>query len=442
MSAGEAMPLFRKCLFVALCVSAVCAEGAAQADPTTQEPYGQFSLPDVGGTLRYALTASETVLTGYNGTTGTGAHTYTNFSGDVAYLSRSERHPFSAVYAGGYLVGGSTFPSYFYQSLSLSQGYQTKNWSFLIGDSVSYLPQTPIGSLSGVPGAGDLGLASVQVTNSPSLDILTTYGTRIGNTVSGTATRKFTASTSLAFTGSDAIERFTSASAGSQGIDNDEQTAGATLEHRLNERTSVGAGYQFSNSTFSSSLIGPGSYGFQAHSAQGFFRRELTPHINLSLGAGPQWVLTGSNGGVTAGTSVSVAANAELSYEARRFNSSISYARGVNNGNGVVVGSRLDSIVANVARPFGRIYNVGGLVGYNHAQQLSTTLLPSFNSNGVVAGGQFSAHVHPSVMVFTSYTLQRQLFTGSPLAGIAFNGLTQYVSFGVTYSPKPFFHRR
>ena len=139
---------------------------------------------------------------------------------------------------------------------------------------------------------------------------------------------------------------------------------------------------------------------------------------------------------------MSLAANAGLNYTAQHFVASLAYARGINNGNGVVVGSRQDSLVANVSRSFGRRYNVSGLVGYNHGQQLSTSLLPNYSSSGVVAGGQIGAQLSSPLSVFASYTVQRQLFTGDALAGIAFNGVTQYVTFGVTYSPKPLFNRK
>ncbi len=432
-----------KFAFVTLCVAATGATVYGQANPTATapDPYSAFALPTVGGSLRYSLSASETVLTGYNGTSGSGASTYTSFSGNVAYLSSSQRHPFSAVYSGGYLIGSSSFPSYPYQSLSLSQELHTRDWDFIIGDSVSYLPQTPIGSLSGIPGAGDLSIPAVQISTAPGLDILTTYATRVSNIVSGSATRRITPSTSLSFTAADSIQRYTGSSTNSQGIDNDQQSAGATLQHRLDERTSIGGGYQFSNSSFEASYLGPGTFGFQTHSAQFFVNRQLTRYLNLAAGAGPQWVVQGSNNPVATGSSVSVGANVSLSYQAKQYTAALNYVRGISNGNGVTVGARQDSLTASISRPFARIYSVGGVVGFNHSAQLSNSLLPAYDSSGVIAGGQFSVQVRQPLSAFASYTVQRQLFDGYTPAGIAFNGLTQYVTFGVTYSPKPFFHR-
>ena len=343
------MVFLRTSLLAALCAAAVCASVSGQATPSAPAPYSQFALPDLGGELRYALTASESLVSGYNGESGSGVNSYTNLSGDLAYVSRSTTHRFSTVYTGGYLFGNSEFPSSFYQSLTLSQDFRTRNWDVLIGDTVSYLPQTPVGSLSGIPGAGDQGIAPVVINATPTLGILTTYATRVANTVSGTVTRNLTASTTLSFSGADSIQRYTGSTTGFQGIDNDQETASATLQHRLSERTSVGGAYSFTNSSFStSSLLGPGNYGYQTHSAQVLVTREVTPRLSLVASVGPQWTVPGSDGGLTNGSSTDVAATAAINYAAPRYNAALNYTRGVNNGNGVVIGSRLDSVVGNI----------------------------------------------------------------------------------------------
>ena len=439
------MVFLRTSMLAALCAAAVCATARGQATPTASAPapYSQFSLPDIGGELRYSLTASESLVSGYNGNAGRGGSSYTNFSGNLAYLSANPMHQFSAVYSGGYMVGSSAFPSSYYQSLSLSQGFHTKHWNFLAADSISYLPQTPVGTLSGVPGAGDQGIAPVVVTSLPSLGLLTTYGTRVSNTVSGTASRDLTASTNFSLTGNDSIQRYTGSSVGGQGLDNNQESASASVQHRLNERMSLGGVYSFSNSSFpASSLIGPVSYGYQSHTVQATVSRVLTPQLSITASAGPQWVVSPSRTSIVTGTSTNVAASASLAYQARLYSASLSYTRGTNNGNGVVLGSRQDSLVGNISRPFARIYNVGGLVGWNHSSQLNNSILPGYSGQGVIAGGQISAQVYRSLSVFGSYTLQRQLFSGYAPSGIAFNGLTQYGSIGVTYSPKPIFGRK
>lgn len=436
---------FRKVFFTALYAAAATAagNGYGQAVPTASAPpsYAGFELPTVNGSLRYSLTASETILSGYNGDQGRGASTYTSFSGNLAYLSKSEQHPFSAIYSAGYLVGGSTFPSYTYQTLSLSQGLRAGRWNFLVADTVDYTPQTPIGSLSGIPGTGDLGLSAVQASTGTGVGILTTYATRVSNAVSGTASRALTSSNTFAVTGGYQLQRYLGSSTGFQGIDNDEKLASASFQHRLNARSNVGVVYSYTNSGFSTPLLAAANYGYQTHTVLGTYNRQISRRFSLYAAAGPQWVL-GGTGATTQSTAATISANAGLTYVQQHYIASVGYSRGVNNGNGVVIGSLTDTVTANISRSFDRIFSVAGLVGYNHSQQLGNSIFPGFDSSSVLAGGQFSAQIRRPLSVFTSYTVQHQNFNGYTPAGIAFNGTTQFVSFGVTYSPKPFFNRK
>lgn len=423
------------CLF---CVVAGILQTHAQAVPTATgaAPYEGFTLPNIGGSLRYALTASESVVFGYNGQPGTGASAYTNLSGSLAYLSRSERHPFSAVYTGGYLIANSSEPSYFFQDLALSQVYSTRFWDFTIADAVDYSPQTPTTGLSGIPGVGDLGLAPVQVGPGGGIGILTQYGSRVNNIVSGTALRRLTGSTSVSGTGSYVIQRYTGDQ--TQGLGNDQVSGSGGVQHRIDSRSSVGAAYSYSQSNFT---VGGTNLAYQTQSLTGDYSRQLTRQFSMDVSAGPQRV-SNSGGLLLTAPSTNVGANASLTYTGQVYSSALSYSRGVNNGGGVVVGSRSDVINLSAQRRLGRLWHVAGLVGYNRSTQLPNSTFPSFSSSGVVASGQVSWQVRQALSAFSSYTLQRQTFDGGTPALNAFNGLSQVASFGVSYSPKPFFQRK
>lgn len=416
-------------------ISQVCAQALPAA--TAPTPYEGFALPSVGGTLRYSLSASESVIFGYNGQPGTGANAYTNVSGNLAYLSRSETHPFSAVYSGGYLFGNSNEPSYPYQDLALSQAFHAKSWDFVVADAVDYLPQTPITGLSGIPGVGDLGLPPVEVGPTTGIGILTNYSSRVNNTVSGTASRKLTASTSVSGTGSYSIQRYTDDSP--LAINNDSVSGSGTLNHRIDALSSGGASYSYSTSSLT---LGETTFGYETQSFTGNYSRQLSRQVSMNVSAGPQRVANSGATTLLSAPSWNVTASAGLSYAGQIYNSALTYARGVNNGNGVVVGSRYDTVALNTARRLGRLWNIAGTVGYNRSSQLPNSTLLGFTSSGVVAGGQISWQVHPSVTTFASYTLQRQDFSGTTPALNAFNGISQVASFGVTYSPRPLFQRR
>src|SRR5579875_486655 len=142
---------------VALCLFHPAARAQSLPADTGATPPGVgFSLPHIGGSLSYALNGSELISNGFFNNSGVSYST--NISGDVAYVSKSQFHPFSAVYDGGILIADSGQPTTFYQSLSFSQVLSTKNWNIVLADSVSYLPESPVAGLSGIPGVGDVGV--------------------------------------------------------------------------------------------------------------------------------------------------------------------------------------------------------------------------------------------------------------------------------------------
>lgn len=433
------MPLLKTGFSVVLLLPLVPAVCRAQAVPTATAPptYAGFSLPTVGGSLRYSLSASETIATGGNNLNGTAY--YTGFSGNLAYLSASPTHPFSAVYSGGYLIGSSQFGSYPFHSLSLSQVLNRRDWNFVFADTASYVPQSPVAGLSGVPGVGDLNIQPIEIGTNTGLGILTVYAPRVTNDASATATRRITGSTSASVSGDYSIQRYTGKT--TSGLDNDGESGTFSVNHRIDVRTNVGGSYNFSNS----SLIFRGSNvttGFRTQSIQGIFNRQITRQLAFQVNAGPQFLMSGNNQ-LVGKSSVNLTAGAGLNYTGKLYSSGVSYSRGINTGNGVTVGSRYDVVAFNVHRPLARVFQVAGTAGYNHSTSLpGATIGGDYTSNGVAAGGQIGAQVRPSVSVFASYTLQKQSFSGVSLYNNAFNGLTNYLSFGVTYSPQPFFNRK
>lgn len=433
---------------LALLIPSALACGAnarGQAVPViiAPTPYEGFQLPTIGGSLRYSLTASEAIIFGYNGLPGNGANALTNLSGDLAYLSKSTRRPFSAVYSGGYLFGNSNEPSYVYQNLAVSQVFRTPKSDFVLADSISYLPQSPVGGLSGIPGTGDLNISPIQVGLTPGLGILTEYGSRVSNSASGTATRRLTAGTSVSGTGAYYLQRFLSSSSNplNGGINNDQLTLSANVDHRLDGRNDIGATYSFGNATISNPVRSAANYGYETQTLAGTYSRRINSLTNLTVAAGPQRTSNSGSLAVVSAPSVNVFASASASYAGPVFSAGLNYSRGVSNGDGVVVGSRSDIVSLSGSRQLRRVINVSAAIGFNRSVQLQNSLLPGYNSNAVVASGQVGRQFRNKFSIFGSYTLQRQLFAGTANGITAFNGLSQVLSFGVTYSPSPLLGR-
>jgi hypothetical protein len=399
-------------------------KGYGQASPavTTSAASQGFGIPDFRGNLSYAISASESITTGYNG--GYGTATSTNLSGDLAYLSRSETHPFSAVYSGGFLGTTSGYqPSTTFQNLSLSQMFKGRKWSFIVADTVSYLPQSPTVGLSGIPGLGDLAIDPVQIGQGFGSGILSNYANRVTNYSSATATRSLTGRTSVEATGTYGIQRFLDTAFA---LDSNQVMGSGGVTHRINARNTVAANYSYAHFTY----VGQ-PYTFNTNGVSFEYVRNITPRFLMDVSIGPQW----NAGSTFSSTSLNVAGSLLLSYVRERTSMSLGYTRGTNNGSGVVQGAIQDSLGFSARRQLNRAWGTAGSVSYVHSSSLPNLTSLPFTINGVVASAQITRQLSRNFSAFGSYTIQRQTTQGITASSNAFSGLSQIFGFGVTYSP-------
>lgn len=411
------------------------ARGQAIPTATNDVYYPGFHLPNVGGSLNYSVSASESVIFGYNGQNGGygGTATTTNLSGNVAYLSASERHPFSMVYSGGYFMSTSAQSSAFYQNLALSQVYKTKTWDFVVSDLFSYLPSTATVGLSGVPGVGDLGVDPVGGTYGSVQGILTRNGPRVNNSVSASAVRNLTASTSVSVTGFAFFQTFLGGSTDSlgssvAGIDSRSEGGTAALTHRLNARSSVGTSYTYSTSSFTGS-----KFGFTSQQVSLLYNRQLSRQLSFMASVGPQW--TGSSDPLYGGTSVNVATSVGLAYGGKITSASVNYSRGTSSGFGVFQGAHTDSVGFIAHRGIGKNWSASVSADYARSTSLPSSFSLPYSTQTEVAGVQASRGLTRKLSFFTSYTLQRQTTGGTTITPVTFSGHSQVISAGITFSP-------
>ena len=388
-----------------------------------------FNLPTLSGTLQYSLSVSESISNGFYNNSGIASST--NFSGNVALITASQRHPFSMVYSGGTLIGNSGQPSVYYQSLAFSQVATAGRWNFILSDGVSYLPESPTTGLSGIPGIGDVGLNPVQVGDDTGLGILTTYGPRVSNIASVSASRPITGSLSFQAGGSYSILRYlgdTSSSLATDGLDTSSESAYGGLNYRINARSSANVNYNISRSSFSGS-----NFTFISQGLNLGYTRQLTRRLTFFVSAGPQRV-SSSNSDLS-GASLSLAANAGLTYAGKVLTQNLTYSRGVTNGSGVIPGATSDSITYGISRRLGRAWGLAGSVGYARTKSLPTLVTTMFSSEGVTATGQVTRSLGHHFSAFGSYTIEDQTVQNNTSALNAFNGIYQVFGFGITFSP-------
>ena len=393
-----------------------------------------FMLPSRLGTLSYSLTGSEMVSTAYSGGS---LYESTVGSGNLAYLSNSERDPFSAVISGGYLfnTGSSGVGSSGFADVAASQVYRTRAWVFVVSDGFSYLPQSPTTGFSGVPGLGDIGIPPVQTGAGPDQTILTNSGQRISNGLSGSATWQLTGSTDLQGSGSWQILHFVGNSI--PGLDTSDYMFSFGPDHRIDARTSVSANAYYSRQTYPNYQ----NAHIETEGVNVGFSHAWTRTISTTISAGPET----SHGRtiIDIPAQVSVAASAEMSYAGRRNGGSVSYVRAVNGGSGVIFGAISDTASVAINHPLSRDWNFGVSGAYSHSVGLAPIFGETPTTNTIYGGAQASRKLSESLSVYVSYTAQHQSASGfSPLLQLfgfsnAYTGFNNTGAVGITFAPAP-----
>jgi len=396
---------------------------AAQASPISTG----FALPRAQGSLQYAVSASESLSSGYY--SNAGYDTATNLSGDLAFLSNSAADPFSMVFSGGRAWSTSGQPSYSFLNLALSQVITTRLWSLVLSDGVNYLPGTATTGLSGVSGVGDLGVDPVQVGATTPQGVLTNYSSRVGNMSTAGLSFNFTGKTSVHASVAYGLTRFLddSGKAINSGLDSDLKAASGGLSHRINARNTLSANYSYSSFTFNS-----GEPGFINQTASLMFLHQLTRKLTTSLSAGPQWTQINLPGNSPV---LSLYADVNATYGGRFSHVSLDFTRSANSGFGVTAGAISDSVRLTAGRTFARVWNCSISGAYTQTSNLPGANNPTFGAQTEVGGVQVSRAIAGSLSGFASYTLENQATSGPAPAVDLFSGLSKVAGFGLVYSP-------
>lgn len=402
-------------------VKACVAQAAASAAPSTSMP-GNSGSADL---LSYSFSASNSLIFGYNGVNG--ASDSVNISGSAGYVSGSERHPLSFVYSGGYLFGNNGQPSSSFQNLGISQVLNTRKFTFLVSDLVSYLPVAPRFGISGVPGVGDIGTSPIGTGIVPGDALLTNFGRRITNTAIGGATVRLTGRDSIRSSVSYTKQHFLDGN----GIENNQLIAGGELDHAFTQATTVGVGYTYARAIYPQTDLS-----FVSQSLVGIFQHSFSARFNVFASLGPQWTHGSNTTIIPSSTSISIGAGAN--YLRRRHSYTAGYTHGTSTGSGVLYGALTNTFNLSAQRRFSENWT-GGLFGsYASARTLADPSSALYTSaSSVAAGVQASRRLGEHWSAFGSYAAQYQTVGQVLVTDNAFNGTANVISFGVTYAPRP-----
>ena len=409
---------------------------AAQATPAVSEASAtpaavSLNRAPEAGTLTYSVGASEMLNWGFNGNSTASS---TGVNGNAAFLSGSESHPTSFLYSGGYLWNnGYGINSGSYQNFGISQQYVTPKLGLVVGDTASYLPAAPVFSLSGLLGVGDIGTQPIT-TGVPSASLLTYFGRRVTNTVSGSATSNLTPSTAVTAYGGYTIQRFLD----DTGIENNELDAGASLNHRIDARNSVGAGYGYTRFTYLPN-VGLGftqpNLRIDTQQFSGRFQHVFSRRMTLNVAAGPE--RTESSDPVLIPSRTDLFTSASLSYLDKRTIYLLSYSRGASNGGGVLLGTLSDNANFTATHDFTENWNGSFTLNYGHLSSLVVANLGHTVATNFYGGVQATRHLGRYWSAYGSYNLEHQDFSGPFVAYNGFSGNYNVLGFGVMYTPRP-----
>jgi hypothetical protein len=428
-------------VILATCLLAACYPGIArgQAAPaaTSTPTVPTLNTAPLAGVLNYSLSASQSILLGYNGYSGLTSST--NVTGSAEYVSNSQKNPFSFLYSGGYLFGdGTGQPGYTFQDFGVSQVYNTRNFTFLAGDQVSYLPNSPIFALSGVPGVGDIGTQPIGTGSIPTASILTNYGRRVTNTVNGSVTDRLTGSTSLSAFGDYTILRFQNSAAG---LDDNEVDAGANLNHRISGNNTFGVGYTYSNFSYLPGQSDPylsidgGNLSITTQEVNLQYQHVFSRQLMLAASIGPE--RTSSSDSALMPASTNLAADLSLFYKAESTTYLLSYSRGTSAGSGVLLGVSANNVNFTANHTFSREWSGSFSANYSYASQLQTVGLPNTTTSSLYTGVQATRTLGRYFSTYASYNVETQSFNQPFYELNAFDGTEQVIGLGITYSPRP-----
>ncbi|QNI36593.1 hypothetical protein [Edaphobacter albus] len=392
------------------------------------------------GTIHYAVNAAEIVQYGYYGAGNTTSSTA--ISGVAGYSSLSQVHPTSLLFSGGVVFGQGGQGTTTYQNFAISQSLIKGLWVFNVADSFSFLPQSPVTGVAGVPGINNPGSTPIDgPSQGPAGGILTYTGNRISNMINGTVERRLTGRTSISGTGMWSVLHFIDKNAG---LDTSMLSGQVGLNHQINARNtaSISALYSTFDTTNLLAIYPPGfpnnDVTYQTKGINVSYQRLWTRALSTDISAGPMWIQTSAAQLIPDRLNYSLSAGAN--YNRQLTNYSLRYMHGVNGGSGVQPGALSDAVSASVGRTFNPKWAASASFVYTRTSGL-LVVNPALGSvNGITNTEYGTLQVtHGFTRTFSgyaSYTAQNQSTNQGILLPNAFNGLSHIFGIGVSWTPQ------
>jgi len=293
------------------------------------------------------------------------------------------RYAFAADYVGGAALYSDDWshPSQVHEAAA-AQRYAWRTGQLQACDHLTYLPEGSFG-FSGFNGAGGNTVGgscggsfgggssfgsvgqSPRLTNAASLDLRESFSPRSSITAA------------VGYTFTDFLH-----SNGPGTANSHQESAQVGYSHVLNHFDQVGLQYGFEQFQFPQA----GADTIIAHTVEGLYEHQVSGRMDLTLAAGPEFIILRFPTTGQTSTDLTASARAILRYKFPRDSVSLSYNRHVTAGSGIQLGSQTDEVRATLTRPLTRLWTGTADVGYSHHRALQAA---SATSNAV--GGTYQA---------------------------------------------------
>jgi hypothetical protein len=349
------------------------------------------------------------------------------------------RSLFSLDYTGGAKIstdGDSRHSAI--QDLGLSESFDWKRWSALLGDQISYSSESAFG-FGGVGGLEFLGNvspapSSLQTQVTPSQLIPTSEVPRLSNTATAQVGYHFNRRSSWTLAGSYGVLRFF------QGdyVNSNNAIAQTGYNYQITRESTIAALYRFEEFRFAHQ-----SQAIDDQVMQLSYGRRITGRLSFQVAAGPdlQQFRDPSFG---SSSRVSWSMHSGLDWLAGRTRLESSFDHFVTGGSGVLAGAQVDQVQGTIGRDLTRTWKGSMSLGYAENRSLDQTALTPKESHfgnwhGVL---RFSHQLSSGADLFLAYGARLQ---GTNTAACAFETscarslITHEISVGFSWglrSPK------
>lgn len=409
------------------------------------EPQGEAAA---GPTLHDSIRFSQV----FQNSPQTGQVSTSTISGDLDYASGSVRRPLTLLYAGGGIFTTNSLGNTIYQNIQASQGFVARNWNLSLGNTFSYLPESPTAGLAGIPGVGDLtgaGIGVLPLGIAPNQSILASNASRYSEALSADLERRVNSNTSIEGSGAFGLLRFP----GGKGINSEQESTSIGINRRLNPLNILSADFRYARFQ----LSGTG-FAFQSPSVAVDYKRQWSRSFLSDVSFGPEWVRS-SNPAVLPNR-VLVAGGASLTFERGQNSGLLGYSRGASGGSGALGGAELDDFQAGFSRNLEREWTLAATASWARTSGLQTgsqasgastaagsgsLILPAQSKVSAEYGGlQLTRRMGRHLTAYLSYTAQYQSIdspsrstqSASAVNGAPLRGLSNIIGFGFGYTPR------